>query len=276
MPSDDVTTLVGAQALWQRLPLELARLTTEECSVMLSAPHPTVVLPVGSTEPHGPHLPLSTDATLAEECAKRAARELRDRGVGALAAPALAYGVTRYASGFAGAISLSPALMEQLVRELCVAYREAGFGMVCVTNHHLEPEHVTAITRGVEGAAAAARGGVRFANQLTPRWGRTLSAEFKKGECHAGSYETSLVLAASPDEVRDVRRELPEVPVSLSAGIRAGKTTFRQLGLERAYSGAPAAASREEGEGLYALLVKMVADEVCEGLGLAEGAGRGG
>jgi creatinine amidohydrolase len=189
--------------------------------------------------------------------------------VSAVAAPAIAYGVTRYADGFAGAISLSPALVERLLHETCVAYRAAGFALACVVNHHLEPAHVDAVARGVETARAAA-GGVVFANQLTRRWGRTLSDEFKRGDCHAGSYESSLVLAAAPALVRDpLRRELPRVEISLSQAIKAGAATFREIGMDRAYTGAPAAASRDEGEALYARLTEMVVAEVREALGLA-------
>ena len=172
-------------------------------------------------------------------------------------------------AGFAGAISLSVALVEQLIRELCVGYREAGFALVCVTNHHLEPEHVTAVTRAIEGTRAV-RGGVIFANQLTPRWGRTLSSEFKRGECHAGEYETSLVMAAQPNLVRDhLRAALPAVPISLSNAIKAGQTTFREMGLERAYAGTPGTATRDEGEMLYNKLSAMIVTEVREALATA-------
>lgn len=259
-------TSVNRPAIWKLLPIELARMTTQECAVVLSGPRPTVILPVGSTEPHGPHLPLATDVILAEESARRAASKLREEGVAAVVAPSVAYGVTRFASGFAGAISVSAALVEQLVRELCVAYREAGFAMVCVTNHHLEPEHVAAVARAVDGTCAV-RGGVRFANPLAPRWGRTLSQEFRRGDCHAGSYETSLVMAAREDLVHEgVRKALPPVKISLSDAIRSGKTSFREIGLERAYCGAPAEASRQEGEELYQKLVNMIVTEVMEGL----------
>jgi creatinine amidohydrolase len=267
MDFDDTdTTIVNHSAVWQQTPLELARMTTEECAIVLAGPLPTVILPIGSTEPHGPHLPLATDVVLAEESARRAADVLRARGVSTVVAPSVAYGVTRYASGFAGAISLSPALMEQLVRELCVAYREAGFALVCVTNHHLEPDHVSAIARAVDGTRAA-RGGVCFANQLTRRWGRTLSAEFKRGDCHAGSYESSLMLAARPEWVREeLRSELPSLPISLSEAIKAGSATFREIGMERAYTGAPSEASAAHGEEQYRLLAEMIVTEVFEAL----------
>lgn len=265
MNSDD-KTVERLPAAWQALPALLGEMTTEECAVALAGPTPTVILPVGSTEPHGPHLPLSTDVILSETSARRAVATLRALGISAVVAPPLAYGVTRFAAGFAGAISLSPPLVEQALREICSALRDAGFALVCVVNHHLEPEHIAAVSRAVEGTRAA-RGGVIFANQLSRRWGRTLSEEFKRGDCHAGSYETSLVMAARPELVREeVRQGLPPVSISLAEAIRAGRATFREAGIERAYTGSPALGSRAEGEILYDRLAAMVVTEVREAL----------
>ncbi|MEI8259838.1 MAG: creatininase family protein [Deltaproteobacteria bacterium] len=267
---DEPTATHDTRSTWRDAPIDLGDLTTVECALVLAGPHPVVIVPIGSTEPHGPHLPLATDALLALESARRAARALREQNLAAVAAPPIPYGVTRYAAGFAGAISLSPGLVEQLLFELCVAYRAAGFCLVCVVNHHLEPENVSAIARSVAGANGEV-GRVVFANQLTPRWGRTLSAEFKRGNCHGGSYETSLLLAGSASLVHeDVRTTLPSVPISLSTAIRAGQRTFHEMGIDRAYTGSPAEATVAEGDALYEQLTTMVVSEVTEALGLAK------
>ncbi len=242
--------------------LRLGELTTEECAALLREPRPVVLLPVGSTEPHGPHLPLATDAILSERVCERAAETLRAEGISAVVAPSLPYGVTRYAAGFAGAISLTPETTERLVEELCAAYLGAGFARVCVVNNHLEPAHIESLSRAIARVPGAV-----FANQLTRRWGRTLSDEFRRGDCHAGSYETSLVLAARPELVREeLRAALTPVPISLSAAMREGKRTFVEMGADRAYFGTPSAASRAEGDDLYDRLATMVVTEVRESL----------
>ncbi len=244
--------------------LRFAELATTDVEILLRASHPVALLPVGSTEPHGPHLPLLTDALLSEHVCLRAAVDLRAAGITAVVCPTLPYGVTHYAAEFAGAISLSPETTRAVLRELCAAYRAAGFARVVVVNNHLEPEHIEALA-----AAVAAVPGALFPNQLTKRWGRTLSEEFRRGECHAGSYETSLVLAARPDLVReDVRATLAEVPISLSRAIREGKTTFKAMGSERGYFGAPALGTAAEGDDLYVRLALMITTEVRESLGL--------
>jgi creatinine amidohydrolase len=66
-----------------------------------------------------------------------------------------------------------------------------------------------------------------------------------------------------------VSAALPEVDVSLSDMLRAGKTRFREMGLERAYAGAPARASAAHGEEMLGRLAEMVALEILTAMGRA-------
>lgn len=245
-----------------RLPHHLADLTFEELTEVLRSSPAVALVPVGSVEPHGPHLPLHTDTTISETCAVRAVDALEQRGIRAVVAPSVPYGVTEYAQGFAGAIGVPPDLLTSWLRAIAERLLATGFAHVCFINNHLEPAHDAAVRAAVAGLPPGA-GSV--ACPLTRRWGRTLSDEFKRGDCHAGRYETSLVLAAGK-AVRDSAGALPNVALSLSEAIKAGKSTFREIGMERAYTGAPSEATREEGEDLYARLVTMVVTEVVEAL----------
>jgi creatinine amidohydrolase len=240
----------------------LASLTTEEVQRIVEHPPTAVLVPVGSVEPHGPHLPLFTDTFISEEAAERAATLLAHRGVMAYIAPSLPYGVTRYARGFAGAVDVPPGALTAILHAIAEGLLADGWGHTCFVNNHLEPEHDAAVRAAIEGLPD---GRASVACPLARRWGRTLSEEFKRGNCHAGRYETSLVLAAGGD-VGPAARALPSLATSLSDGIRAGKTTFREMGIDRAYTGAPAEATLEEGEELYGKLALMIATEVLEGL----------
>jgi creatinine amidohydrolase len=116
-----------------------------------------------------------------------------------------------------------------------------------------------------EGARAAAGAPIAFPDMTEPRWARTLSPEFKRGACHAGRYETALMLAARPELVRDeVRSHLPSVDVDLPRALRAGARTFAEAGGPDAYFGDPARATAAEGEALYARLVEMVVTVIAE------------
>jgi creatinine amidohydrolase len=172
------------------------------------------------------------------------------------------YGVTDYASGFAGAIGVPAEALTTMLRAIATSLLATGFAHVCFVNNHLEPAHDAAVRGAIAGMPA---GAASVACPLTRRWGRTLSDEFKRGDCHAGRYETSLVLAAG-SHVRASFGELPTLGLSLSEAIRAGKSTFAEIGMERAYTGAPREATREEGEQLYDKLVAMVVTEIREAL----------
>lgn len=241
---------------------KLGELTTDEVRALVATPPTCVLLPVGSVEPHGPHLPLATDSIISEIACARAMDKLAARGVTAVMAPSVAYGVTDFAAGFAGAIGLTAATLQAILREIVGALLGAGFSHVCLVNNHLEPAHDAAVRASVASFPA---GTTSVACPLTRRWGRTLSDEFKRGNCHAGRYETSLALAAGV-LVRPEFSALGSVEVSLSDGIKAGKTTFKAMGMDRAYTGAPAEASAGEGDGLYDKLADMIAAEVGEAL----------
>jgi len=222
------------------------------------------LLPCGATEAHGPHLPLSTDVVIAEHAAEMAAGDLSLENVEAVVLPPIAYAVTEYASEFAGTLSISPETSAALVRDVILGAARGGFLGVVLCNAHLEPANIAALRDAAEQARAE---GVKVAFPDVTRKPHALrlGAEFRSGACHAGSYETSLVMAAQPFLVReDLARALEPNPSSLSEAIRAGKATFLEAGGPNAYFGDPAAASAAEGEELYRELADIFAGAVRE------------
>lgn len=223
-----------------------------------------VLLPIGSTEAHGPHLPLATDVMIAEGLARRAALALEAEGFGVCIAPPISYAVTDYASGFAGTAGVGAAAAVAYVRDVCLGLFRAGFTRVCLVNAHLEPAHTATLREAAELATSSGAKAV-VADPTEKRFGRTLTDEYKRGECHAGSYETSLVLAEFADQVREERRSaLAPVRINLAQKMLEGVRTFVEAGAVDAYFGDPAQASSEEGEWIYARLVDMVVTVVSE------------
>ena len=245
----------------------LARHTTASLEQLAAGKRGVIALvPVGSTEPHGPHLGLGTDVVISAAACLRAAELLDARGtmIGVIA-PAISYGVTECAHGFAGAVSIPGAVLTQYIAAVADGLIASGVRHVCLVNNHLEPAHDAA----VRAVLAGREGKISCACPLAKRWARTLSAEFKSGQCHAGRYETSILMAAAPELVHEAMRvRLPAVPISLSDQLRAGVTTFEAMGMSAAYAGDPAAASIEEGEQLIQRLGEMVVGEVLEALGI--------
>ena len=228
-----------------------------------SARTPVLLWPVGSTEPHGPHAPLSTDPIISIGIAERVARRLADDpDLAVLILPPLSYAVTRYTVGFAGAIHVHEDTLRAMIVDVCTSLAAQGFPHVVLVNNHFEPEHVQTLHRAVDDLE---RQGIRVGYlDLTRRErAQRLTEEFRLGECHAGRYETSLVLAQAPELVdRQAMAALPYVPVSLPKVIAAGQKDYRDMGLAQAYCGAPAEATAEEGEETYETLADMTIELV--------------
>ena len=217
------------------------------------------LLPVGSTEAHGPHLSLDTDVVIAMAVAEEAQRLLAEAGRRAVIFPALSYGVTDFARGFTGTVSISSATLEALVVDVARSLAEQGFAPIVLVNHHLEPAHFDALHRA---AARAAPARVLVPDHRRKPWALELGEEFCRGGAHAGQYETSLVLAADPGRVFESRRDLPVLDIDLGRKIREGARSFRELGADRAYLGDPASATAEEGKRLLRVLARMVTELV--------------
>lgn len=243
---------------YDRAAVDLAALSFRAAQALL-ARGAIALLPTGATEAHGPHLPLETDVIISVEAARRAARSLAATGHAALVLPPLAYAVTEFASGFSGTVSLPFDTATALVRDVIRGAMRTGFRGVVVVNAHLEPENLRALREGVDAANAhGAR--ASFPDVTRKPHALRLGEEFKSGACHAGRYETSLVLAADASLVDAAgARALAPNPASLSRAIKDGKTSFESAGGPEAYFGWPADATAAEGDALYAELADIFA-----------------
>ena len=207
------------------------------------------LLPLGATEPHGPHAPLATDTIISVGICRRAAERLRGE-LDVLVLPAMPYGVTRYGADFPGALSISEQTLRALVTEVC-----SRLARVVLVNSHLEPEQV----RTLRELGLPLLDVTRRANA------ERLTEEFRTGSGHAGRYETSLVLADHPELVdRERMLTLEAKMIDMPAAIRSGQTSFVAMGMEQAYAGAPAEATAEEGEQTFAALTEMLVELIYE------------
>jgi creatinine amidohydrolase len=241
---------------------ELAAMTWEEVRD-LDRSRSIAILPVGAVEAHGPHLPLNTDVVIARAMAAACARRLMARGNLPVVLPAISYTAAGYAAGFEGTVSVTPEIVTRLIVDIARSLGRQGFPVLAVANAHLDPAHLAALERAGAEIGRESLLGFAFPNIALKPWAPRLTEEFRSGACHAGRFETSIVLAAEPSLVRgQVSGELVANPVSLSRAIRDGKGTFEEAGGPRAYFGDPARASREEGletiETLGAILEEAV------------------
>jgi mycofactocin precursor peptide peptidase len=151
-----------------------------------------LVVPVGSTEQHGPHLPLSTDTDIAVELARRLASERED----VVVAPPVSYGSSGEHAGFPGTLSIGQEALELLLVELG---RSSDFfaGVVFLSAHGGNTEAVARATRKL----ASEGRNVKSWQPALP-----VSAD-GEGDAHAGRVETSVTLALSPTSVRTAKVE---------------------------------------------------------------------
>jgi mycofactocin precursor peptide peptidase len=197
----------------------------------------TLVVPVGSLEQHGPHLPLDTDTRIAAVVARRAA----DGDPGLLLAPPVAFGASGEHEGFPGTLSIGHAALRELLVELGRSASRWASRLVFVNGHGgnlpTVPDAVAQLRH--EGRDAA--------------W---FGCAVPRGDAHAGRTETSILLALDPSAVRldaavagNTDGLAALMPVLTSGGVKAASPN--------GVLGDPGGASVEEG---VALLDGMVAD----------------
>jgi creatinine amidohydrolase len=241
---------------------ELAHLSWESVRE-LDREQTIAILPVGAIEAHGPHLPLETDVIIAAAMARAGAARLSSRGHAAVVLPPIVYTTARFAAAFPGTLSISSETVTALIVDIATGLTQQQFRLLVLANAHLDPAHLASLDDVVKRARAQHLLPIVFPNIAKNPWALRLGDEFRSGACHAGRFESSIVMAEQPLRVLDpVRRSLPSNPISLSQAIREGKSSFTEAGGPRAYFGAPADATRDEGYHLIEVLGEIVEEAV--------------
>src|SRR5262249_14836272 len=169
-----------------------------------------------------------------------------------------------FGAGFAGTLSVTPETAVALLKDICVAAAKRARS-VALANIHLEPRHIECVKKAIEEAKKAGAAAC-YADLTKKRWVEILGDAFRAGD-HGGAFETSLMMAAAPDMVRERERiSLPPVD-GLVAAMKKGAKTFEEAGGEDAYFGDPTAASAEDGEAYFEALVESLSVSVLEHLG---------
>lgn len=203
-----------------------------------------LLLPLGSTEQHGPHLPLNTDTVVATRLAEWVHRQVPRAGL----APAIPYGASGEHAHFPGTLSIGTEALSQLLVEF-VRHAAGDWRHVLVVNGH------------GGNADALAR-----AATLTRYEGRSLQVHHAasggpRADPHAGYRETSLMLHLAPECVR------PDLAAPGATGPLTELLPRISAGGVRAVSangvlGDPTGADAQEGARIFAAMAQRLLDRV--------------
>lgn len=158
-----------------------------------------VLIPIGSTEQHGRHMPLDTDCLIARELCRRAADLGEQEGVNLLVAPTLNVTLSWYHMQFPGSMKLSTTTFLQVFREVCDSLAHHGFERLIAVNGH--GGNIAALTVAVNHVMETT--GRRIF--LVQWWdlAADLLAEIVGPMIHAEEAETSIALALGQRVLED-------------------------------------------------------------------------
>lgn len=228
------------------------------------------VLPTGSLEQHGAHLPVGTDSLLAEAVVREAVDLAVADGVPAVAFPAIWTGFSPHHVPLGGTVSLSKETLVALLDDVCSSMLAMGFSKVLVVNGHGGNRPVTSLVAGDLGTRQheADVAELNYSALAAERF-----EELRSGEAgsayHAGEFETALMLylhgeLVDVDAARDDHNE-PATQYSPSDMFSGGP-----LGMRRTYDfltddgvrGDPTLATAAEGESLFEAATEALADVI--------------
>ncbi len=184
----------------------------------LAAQDAVVILPVASTEQHGPHLATGVDDILCSEVCRRTALQLSESGHPVVVAPTLWVGLAEHHVAFGGSFTLTLSTYHALLRDLCSSIVRAGFRRVLIVNGHggnmsALNALMTELTREL-GAPIAVTTYFTLAEAAIAE-----ILEDQQAVMHACEGETSMMLAVRPELV--ARERLADATGPMSTDARA-------------------------------------------------------
>ena len=172
----------------------------------------TVIIPFGSTEEHGPHLPLGVDTIHIYEVCKEAAKQIP-----VFVAPPLFYGVCRSTRNHPGTVGIRPSTLRAITADLISDLYRQGLRHFLIISGHASGLHLSCLNE-VGEESLQSYPDIRFAVLSVLDLGMVAWQEVvtTKDDYHAGEVETSIMLHLRPHLVGEARpREWPRFPQHL-------------------------------------------------------------
>jgi creatinine amidohydrolase len=215
-----------------------------------------LIIPIGSTEQHGPNGLIGTDAICPEKIAHGIAEQ-----AGILVAPTINYGMSQHHMAFAGTVTLRPSTLVQLVIDVVESLSRHGFDHIYFLNGHggnIAPV-TTAFSEIYANSSVDNPPRLHLSNWWLNHAITDLAAELygdAEGR-HATVSEVSLSYFAHPEAVKEVSIS----PAVANDGVIYGAVDFRKQFPDGRIGSNPALASVEAGESFYRLAVETISDD---------------
>ena len=256
----------------QKGPATLTEMTGQEVEAAVARTR-LILLPVGATEAHGPHLPLGTDTMEAREICRRVALRLAAQGREVVIGPVIPFGASSVHLGFPGTVSISSRTLIALLAEIAASLHRTGFrDFVLVHGHDGTLPSMMVAAQEIVDTLPETRAVVL--NWLAPlsRVYHTIQRS-TKGEGHGGEGETSRLLVTHPELVHPERGPVHHLPPEVMRKIQGPEHVKTGGGIfyaTRSYRdhtpwghiGDPGLALAETGERGYAVIVDWIASVI--------------
>ena len=181
--------------------LHLDRMTWVEVKAEINGGRDTVIVPLGSTEQHGRHMPLGTDAVLGDEIGWGLAGQLE-----AFLAPTVRFGCSEHHLFFPGTISLSQETFQRVVIDVVKSLSRHGFRRIVLLPTHggnFQPlADAFAQLEPVENVKVLAFTDLEGLVKTAFESSSTFGVNAAQSGAHSGEWETSLMLALRPAQVK--------------------------------------------------------------------------
>ena len=217
-----------------------------------------IILPIGQVEEHGKHLPVKTDAYIAEEVARRVGKSLKDK-IPLLIMPVVWSGYSmKEVSKWPGTMRLKPETLMNLVFDICSSLIEMGFKKIVIVSSH--GNHTGAL-RVVVRKVADQYGifiALTFPSLMAKEEFLKISKAGPKGSCHGGEYETSLMLYLNENLV-EMKKATDVDRLRISSEFYPDKVFLSTWGLQKSETGIygdPTKATKETGKKIMEAIVK--------------------
>ncbi|WXG40995.1 MAG: creatininase family protein [Candidatus Freyarchaeum deiterrae] len=207
-----------------------------------------VIVPFGSVEEHGPHLPISTDNDLCYAVVKKGAE-----GTDFLVAPMVTYGLERSTRGFAGSISLRFETLKQLVKDILFELASQGFQKIVLFSFHASSTHLVVLKEAAFDFAQENKKVKVYLVSSMDLVGSDLAKILETPPQHACELETSLMLYLKPEAVQ-MNKAVEEHPSGTPFLVYPSGREWMKTGV----MGDPRKSSAKKGEKIFNLMTQKL------------------